>query len=116
MHPGVRWPKMAGPPQRMPLIGDSADPNGAPLFDGPSGAGPLIVWEQPHPILFAELHYRAEPTNATLARHNRTVHDTADFMADFVLAPSPPADPATCLPLGPPLWTAEVASNGASNT
>ena len=34
-------------------------------------------------------------------------------MADFVLAPSPPADPAACLPLGPPLWTAEVESNGA---
>ena len=34
-------------------------------------------------------------------------------MADFVLAPSPPADPTACLPLGPPLWTAEVESNGA---
>ena len=45
---GVRWPKMAGPPQLMPAIGDAVEPAGAPLFDGPSGAGPLIVWEQVH--------------------------------------------------------------------
>ena len=42
------WPKMAGPPQLMPAIGDAVQPAGAPLFDGPSGAGPLIVWEQVH--------------------------------------------------------------------
>mmetsp|Transcript_18209 Transcript_18209/g.60034 ORF Transcript_18209/g.60034 Transcript_18209/m.60034 type:complete len:235 (-) Transcript_18209:110-814(-) len=32
-------------------------------------------------------------------------------MADFVLAPLPPSEPHACLPLGPPLWTAEVESN-----
>lgn len=117
-YSGVRWPKMVGPPQLMPMIGDAiAGKGGAPLYDGPSGAGPWIVWEQPHPIIFAELAYRAAPTAATAARHNRTVHDTADFLADYILAPEPPPEAprsqpgAACWPLGPPLFTAEVESN-----
>ena len=102
----------------MPMIDDSlAGKGGDPLYDGPSGAGPWIVWEQPHPIIFAELAYRAAPTAATAARHNRTVHDTADFLADYILAPEPPPEAprsqpgAACWPLGPPLFTAEVESN-----
>lgn len=121
-YSGVRWPKMVGPAALMPRIGDPLEAAGAPLFDGPSEAGPWLVWEQMHPILFAELAYRAAvhavgsaadgaAVAAAIAAHNRTVHDSADFLADFVLAPAPPADPAACLPLGPPVFTCEVESN-----
>ncbi|RPI20329.1 MAG: glycoside hydrolase family 65, partial [Acidobacteria bacterium] len=38
---GARWPKMSGPEGR----------------DSPSPIGPLLVWQQPHPIVYAELCY-----------------------------------------------------------
>ncbi|MCM3900297.1 MAG: hypothetical protein ND866_01170, partial [Pyrinomonadaceae bacterium] len=36
---GARWPKMVGPEGR----------------DSPSPIGPLLIWQQPHPIFYAEL-------------------------------------------------------------
>ena len=91
-------------------------------YDGPSGAGPWILWQQPHPLSFAEMAYRTESTAATravvLAKYNQTVHDTADFMADFVLQapPSAAGGPGAgarepCYSLGAPMFTAEIESN-----
>merc|ERR1740117_1067521 len=90
-------------------------------YDGPSNAGPWIIWQQPHPIAFAEMAYRAatEHSNpakegdAVLQRYNQTVHDTADFMAAFILqAPrTSPSDPGGCFSLGPPMYTAEIESD-----
>lgn len=54
-YAGARWPKMTGPTVEMLIP------------DGPSGVGPLLVWEQPHPIIFAEMAYRtaaAAPTGS----------------------------------------------------
>ena len=39
---GVRWPKMVGPPELMTFD------DGYTLFTGPSGAGPWLLWQQPH--------------------------------------------------------------------
>ena len=100
---GVRWPKMVGPPELMTFD------DGYTLFTGPSGAGPWLLWQQPHPLSFAEMAYRAHPNAATLAVHNRTVHDTADFMASFVLAS--PMGTAGCRSLGPPVFTCEIENN-----
>ena len=77
-------------------------------FNGPSGAGPWILWQQPHPLSFAAMAYRASPTFATLAKYNQTVHDTATFMADFVM--QAPRTAAGCYSLGPPMYTAEIES------
>ena len=101
---GVRWPKMVAPPEHMSFE------DGFQLFTGPSGAGPWLLWQQPHPIAFAEMSFRAAPHNATLHRYRQLIADTADFMADFVLAS--PADHRGCRPLGPPVFTAELESNG----
>ena len=110
-YKGVRWPKMVAPPEYMTWV-EFEDPTDAsnPFFwyDGPSGAGPWILWQQPHPLSFAEMAYRAKPTAATLARYNQTVHDTADFMADFVLQ-APPSS-SGCYSLGAPMFTAEIES------
>jgi len=65
---GVKWPKMT-------------DPSG---IESPSGVGPVLVWQQPHPIYLAELVYRARKDNATLARYKDIVFATADYMATFV--------------------------------
>jgi hypothetical protein len=65
---GVKWSKMT-------------DPTGN---ESPSGVGPVLVWQQPHPIYLAELVYRAHKDPATLARYKDIVFETADYMATFV--------------------------------
>jgi hypothetical protein len=65
---GVKWSKMT-------------DPSG---MESPSGVGPALVWQQPHPIYLAELVYRARKNKATLARYKNIVFATADYMATLV--------------------------------
>ena len=62
---GVRWPKMTDPSGRS----------------SPSGVGEFLLWQQPHPIYFAELIYRKKPGRATLEKYQNIVFRTADFMA-----------------------------------
>jgi protein-glucosylgalactosylhydroxylysine glucosidase len=64
---GARWPKMIGPDGK----------------DSPSPVGPLIIWQQPHPIYYAELSYRSDPSRKTLDRWRDIVMETADFLASF---------------------------------
>ncbi|MEJ2815344.1 hypothetical protein [Caulobacter sp. CCG-8] len=62
---GAWWPKMAGPEGR----------------NSPSSISPFIMWQQPHPILMAELAFRAHPDPATLARYGELVDQTARLLA-----------------------------------
>lgn len=62
---GVRWPKMTGPGGRS----------------SPSSVGEFLLWQQPHPIYFAELVYRQRPDRATLEKYRDIVLRTAEFMA-----------------------------------
>jgi len=64
---GARWPKMVGPEGR----------------DSPSPIGPLLIWQQPHPIALAELLYRAHPDHATLLKYADVVFESAEFMASY---------------------------------
>jgi hypothetical protein len=66
-YAGARWPKMT-------------DPSG---IDSPSNVGPMLIWQQPHPIAYAELCYRAHPNRETLREYAVLVHQSAQFMADF---------------------------------
>jgi hypothetical protein len=66
-YPGVRWPKMVGPEGR----------------ESPNDVNPLLIWQQPHPIFFAELEWRANPTDDTLERWKEIVSETGAFMAAF---------------------------------
>lgn len=65
-YKGARWPKMT-------------DPYGN---ESPSGVGAFLVWQQPHPIYYAELFYRQNP-DFSLPHYKRIVFETADFMASF---------------------------------
>jgi hypothetical protein len=56
------------------------DPSGS---DSPSPVGPFLIWEQPHPIFYAELCYRQHQDRATLARYAEVVAQTAQFMASY---------------------------------
>lgn len=64
---GARWPKMVGPDGEQ----------------GPSFIAPLLIWQQPHPIMLAELIYRSKPDKATLERYSGLVMESAEFMASF---------------------------------
>jgi hypothetical protein len=56
------------------------DPSGR---ESPSSVGPFLVWQQPHPIYYAELVHRERKDRATLERFREVVHETAEFMASF---------------------------------
>jgi protein-glucosylgalactosylhydroxylysine glucosidase len=66
-YDGVRWPKMVGP-------------HG---IDSPSPVGPLLIWQQVHPIYYAELCYQQTPTKEILQKWSEIVFETANFLASF---------------------------------
>lgn len=93
-YAGVRWPKMVGPEGR----------------DSPSTVGPLLVWQQPHPIVYAALDYRLHPGPATLEKWREIVFETADFMASYAVRD----EQSGFYRLGPPLKT--VSENTDATT
>ena len=66
-YEGVRWPKMVSPDGR----------------DSPSTVGVFLIWQQPHPIYYAELCYRAHSDKETLEKYRDIVFETAEFMASY---------------------------------
>lgn len=68
-YPGARWPKHVGPEG----------------VESPNEIGPLLLWQQPHPISFAELVYRARGDDPrVLEQYSALVDETAEFLAGFV--------------------------------
>ncbi len=86
-YAGMRWPKMV-------------DARG---IEKPSEIAPLLLWQQPHLIYFAELAWRARPGPETLRRYDTWVGASAAFMADVPV----PAPDGGALDLGPPLMPAQ---------
>jgi hypothetical protein len=66
-YKGARWPKCTANLDR----------------EWPHPIHALLIWQQPHPIYFAELDYRLHPTCETLEKWKDIVFETAGFMADF---------------------------------
>jgi len=66
-YKGARWPK--------------APSNHG--YDKPSKIHATLIWQQPHPIYFAEQDYRLNPTKETLEKWKEIVFETAEFMASF---------------------------------
>ncbi|WP_394792950.1 glycoside hydrolase family 65 [Armatimonas sp.] len=64
---GARWPKMVADDGR----------------ESPSPVGIFLLWQQPHPIFFAELLYRVKPTKLTLQKYGKLVNETAAFLASY---------------------------------
>lgn len=83
-YAGARWAKCTGPDGR----------------EWPHPIHALLIWQQPHPIFFAELDYRAHPNRETLQKWREVIFESADFMASL-----PCRDRATGrLVLGPPIY------------
>ena len=66
-YKGARWPKCTADLDR----------------EWPNSIHAMLIWQQPHPIYFAELDYRLHPTRKTLEKWKDVVFNSADFMADF---------------------------------
>jgi len=66
-HSGARWSKMTDPTGRS----------------APGEINELLIWQQPHPLVFAQYDYRAHKTKATLKKWKDVVNETANWMADF---------------------------------
>ncbi|KAI0946500.1 hypothetical protein AcW1_009945 [Taiwanofungus camphoratus] len=64
---GARWPKMTDPTGRS----------------APGEINELLVWQQPHPLVFAEYEYRTTRSLATLEKWRNIIYETADWMADY---------------------------------
>jgi len=67
-YDGVRWPKTLGDRER---------------WEWPNETNPLLIWQQPHPIFFAELEYRNNSTPATLAKWKDVVLNSGEFMVSY---------------------------------
>ncbi|MDR0412090.1 MAG: hypothetical protein LBH75_08985 [Treponema sp.] len=67
-YAGARLPKMCD------LSGENT----------PSSVAVLLLWQQPHPIMLAELCYRADPSLDFLHEYRELVVETAEFMRDFL--------------------------------
>ena len=86
-YDGARWPRNCGP-------------DGHEAVDH---VGPFMIWQQPHPIYFAELAYRANPTRETLEKYGQLVDQTARFMASYARL----EEPSGRYTLGPALVPAQ---------
>ncbi|SER35525.1 hypothetical protein SAMN04487944_103154 [Gracilibacillus ureilyticus] len=86
-YDGVRWPKMVGADGRQ----------------SPSPVAPGLIWQQPHPIMLAELVYRDSHSLAVLHHYKKIVFESANFMADFAKW----EEESEAFVLGPPLIPAQ---------
>ncbi len=66
-YQGTRWPKMVSVDGR----------------EGPSTVGVYLIWQQPHPIYYADLIYHLKKDKGVLEQYKDIVFPTADFMASF---------------------------------
>jgi hypothetical protein len=67
-YSGARWPKMC-------------DPSGK---NTPSSIAVFLIWQQPHPIMLAELCWRTNQCRNTLLEYRDIVVSTAEFMKSFI--------------------------------
>lgn len=95
-YEGARWPKMTSPDGR----------------DSPSTIGPLLLWQQPHPIMLAELCYLADPEGPVLKQFSEAVFESAAFMASFAEWDKE----GQCYALGPPAIPAQERHEPAQTT
>lgn len=64
---GARWPKLC-------------DESG---YNSPSSIAVLLIWQQPHPIMLAELCRRQNPDRTFLLKYREVIIETAEFMCSF---------------------------------
>jgi len=86
-YKGARWPKMC----------DASGKN------TPSSVAVLLIWQQPHPIMLAEIYRRTVQSKDFLREYRDVVVQTAEFMKSFVHW----EEDTGCYVLGPPYIPAQ---------
>ncbi|KAI1737119.1 Six-hairpin glycosidase-like protein [Xylaria scruposa] len=90
-YEGARWGKMTDPTGRS----------------APGEINSLLIWQQPHPMYFAETEYRSFPSAATLEKWDEILTPTADFMASYAFYNASTG----VYDLGPPMYPASENTN-----
>ncbi|KAI1753880.1 Six-hairpin glycosidase-like protein [Xylaria castorea] len=90
-YEGARWGKMTDPTGRS----------------APGEINSLLIWQQPHPMYFAETEYRSFPDAATLEKWDGILTPTADFMASYAFHNASTG----VYDLGPPMYPASENTN-----
>jgi hypothetical protein len=90
-YKGARWGKMSDPEGRS----------------APGDINALLIWQQPHPMYFAETEWRAYPNGSTLRRWDEVVSATADFMASYAWW----NETSGAFDLGPPMYPVSENTN-----
>ncbi|KAF1843713.1 uncharacterized protein K460DRAFT_287797 [Cucurbitaria berberidis CBS 394.84] len=85
-------------------IGKMSDPSGR---SAPGEINSLLIWQQPHPMYFAEMEYRAFPTEKTLKKWDHILTGVADFMASYAWWNSTKHQ----YDLGPPMYPVSENTN-----
>ncbi|KZW01486.1 hypothetical protein EXIGLDRAFT_738493 [Exidia glandulosa HHB12029] len=95
---GARWGKMSDPSGRS----------------APGQINELLIWQQPHPLIFAEYMWRSTPTHAVLQEWRDVVFETAQWMADFAWW----NETTGVFDLGPPMYpvSEDTPPNSTINT
>jgi hypothetical protein len=90
-YKGARWGKMSDPQGRS----------------APGDINALLIWQQPHPMYFAEVEWRAYPNASTLSKWDEVVTATADFMASYAWW----NETSGVYDLGPPMYPVSENTN-----
>lgn len=85
-------------------IGKMSDPSGR---SAPGEINSLLIWQQPHPMYFAETEYRAFPTQQTLDKWDDILVGVADFMASYAWY----NESTQVYDLGPPMYPVSENTN-----
>lgn len=85
-------------------IGKMSDPSGR---SAPGEINSLLIWQQPHPMYFAEMEYRKFPTQKTLRKWNHILTAVADFMVSYAWFNTT----TKVYDLGPPMYPVSENTN-----
>lgn len=85
-------------------LGKMTDPTGR---SAPGEINSLLIWQQPHPMYFAEIEYRSFPNNSTLGTWDEILTGVADFMASFAWY----NETTSVYDLGPPMYPVSESTN-----
>lgn len=85
-------------------LGKMTDPTGR---SAPGEINSLLIWQQPHPMYFAEIEYRSFPNNSTLGSWDEILTGVADFMASFAWY----NETTGVYDLGPPMYPVSESTN-----
>ncbi|KAF2685836.1 hypothetical protein K458DRAFT_417039 [Lentithecium fluviatile CBS 122367] len=85
-------------------IGKMSDPTGR---SAPGEINSLLIWQQPHPMYFAEMEYRKFPSKKTLKKWDRILSGVADFMVSYAWF----NETTKVYDLGPPMYPVSENTN-----